>query len=77
MSLKHTGLKIPVSAFNSKKVKKYFKMDSLEHVTPWNKEYQAIIDENLRTFDKEIRLMSKEELLDNFKFETTGEFNIR
>ncbi len=77
IGLKHTGLKVPVSAFNSAKVKKYFKMDSLEHVTPWNKEYQAIIDENLRTFDKEIRLMSKEELLDNFKFETTGEFNIR
>ena len=77
IGLRHTGLKVPLSVFNSEKVKAYFNIKTLEHVTPWNQQYQAIIDENLREFAKEIRLMTKEELLENFKYESTGEFNIK
>jgi hypothetical protein len=74
---KNTGVKAPLSSGNVDQVKKYFKTGSLEHVEPWNREYQAIIDENLRSFEKEIRFMSADELKANFKYKATGEFNIR
>ena len=75
--LKNTDLKAPLSSANADKVKEYFKIKSLEHVEPWNREYQAIIDENLRGFSKEIRFMSAAELKENFRFKATGEFHIR
>lgn len=77
IGLRHTGLKVPLSVFYSERVKTYFNLKSLEHVTPWNQDYQSIIDENLRKFDKEIRLMTREELLENFKYKSTGDFNIK
>lgn len=74
---RNTGLKAPLSSGNVDLVKQYFETGSLEHVEPWNREYQAIIDENLRSFEKEIRFMSSDELKANFKYKATGEFNIR
>jgi len=55
-----------LSFSNANKVKRYFKIKSLDHVEPWNEKYQSIIDENLRIFDKEIRFMPIEELKNNF-----------
>ena len=77
LSFRLTGFKAVLSASNSDKVKRYFKIKSLDHVEPWNEKYQSIIDENLRSFEKEIRFMPIEELKNNFKYQSTGEFNIR
>ena len=66
-----------LSASNADKIKRYFNIKSLEHVEPWNEKYQSIIDENLRSFEKEIRFMSADELKDNFKYQSTNQFNIR
>lgn len=77
LTFKKTGLKAPLSSGNVDQVKQYFQIGSLDHVEPWNREYQAIIDENLRSFEKEIRFMSADELKANFKFKATGEFNVR
>ena len=77
LGFKNTSIKAILSPPNFDKVKKYFGIKSLVHVEPWSEEYQAILDENLRTFDKEIRFMNPEELKNNFKYQSTGEFNIR
>jgi hypothetical protein len=77
LSFRSTGFKAFLSASNSDKVKRYFNIKSLDHVEPWNEKYQSIIDENLRSFEKEIRFMPIEELKNNFKYQSTGEFNIR
>lgn len=77
LTMKKTNISVPLSSTNSKKVKDYFSIKSLEHVEPWNIRYSVIINENLRNFDKEIRFMSSEELKLNFHFKATGEFNIR
>jgi hypothetical protein len=77
LSFKFTDFKAVLSASNSSKVKQYFKIKSLDHVEPWNDNYQSIIDENLRTFEKEIRFMNPEELKSNFKYKSIDDFNIR
>ena len=77
LGFKNTSTKAILSPPNFDKIKKYFGIKSLVHVEPWSEEYQAILDENLRTFDKEIRFMNPEELKNNFKYLSTGEFNIR
>jgi hypothetical protein len=77
LTFKNTNFTALLSASNSEKVKKFFNIKSLEHVEPWNEQYQAIIDENLKSFEKEIRFMTSDELKNNFKYQSTGEFNIR
>ena len=76
MVFKETGFDALLSAEKTKKAKAFFNIKSLDHVEPWDKQQQAIIDEKLRRFDKEIRLMSKEELLEHFHFQSTQEFNM-
>jgi hypothetical protein len=77
LTFKNTNFTALLSSSNSDKVKKFFNIKSLEHVDPWNEQYQAIIDENLKSFEKEIRFMTADELKSNFKYQSTGEFNIR
>ena len=77
LSFKFTDFKAVLTASNLSKVKQYFKIKSLDHVEPWNDNYQSIIDENLRTFEKEIRFMNQEELKLNFKYKSITDFNIR
>ena len=77
ITFKNSKSQALLSAYNSQKVKNFFNTKTLEHVEPWNEQYQAIIDENLRSFDKEIRFMTSDELKNNFKYSSTGEFNIR
>lgn len=47
-------------------VKAYFGLASLEHVVPWNARLAAIVAEKLRTFEKDIRMMTDEEIRANF-----------
>lgn len=77
LTFKNTNAKALLSASNANKIKQYYNIKSLEHVEPWNQQYQSIIDENLRAFDKEIRLMSADELKNNFNYASTGEINPR
>ena len=77
LGFKNTDVKALLSPANFDKIRKYFNIKSLTHVEPWSEGYQAILDENLRTFDKEIRFMTPDELKANFKYQSTGEFNIR
>lgn len=77
ISLRHTHFKAPLSANKVPVIKKYYSTTTLVHIKPWDERYQAIIDENLRDFDKEIRLMSPKELKTNFKYQTINDFNTR
>ena len=77
LTFKNTGAKALLGASRADKVREFFNIKSLEHVEPWNEQYQAIIDENLRTFEKEIRFMSADELKTNFKYQSNSEFNVR
>ena len=77
LTLKNTEIKVPLTKTNEQKIKEYFGIRYLDHVEPWNNQYQAIIDENIRVFDKEIRFMSPDELRKNFYYLSTKEFNVR
>lgn len=77
ISLRHTHFKAPLSAKKVPIIKKYYSATTLVHIRPWNERYQAIIDENLREFDKEIRFMSPKELKTHFKYQTVNDFNTR
>lgn len=55
----------------------YFGIESLDHVVPWNERQAAIIKENLRRFEKDIRFMSDEEIKANFSYQSTGELVVR
>lgn len=77
LTFKYGITKALLSFSNADKVKRYFNIKSLNHVEPWNEKYQSIIDENLRIFEKEIRFMPIEELKENFKYQSTGQFNTR
>lgn len=70
------GRTAPVT-MNERRVLAYFGIESLEHVIPWNERLAAIISENLRTFDKDIRFMSDAEIRANFSTKSTGEIVIR
>lgn len=50
----------------------YFGIGSLDHVVPWNERQAAIIAENLRRFEKDIRFMSDEEIRGYFSYQSTG-----
>jgi hypothetical protein len=67
---------IPVTEFYQERVKAALGLESLDHVIPWNEQLAAIIKEKLRTFDKDIRYMSVEELRANFS-KSTGEIAVR
>lgn len=73
---KKTGNMAPLSANHAKKALDFFGITSLVHVEPWDKRQQAILKEKLRLFHKEIKLMSKEEILQHFKFQSTNELNV-
>lgn len=47
-------------------VKAYFGLTNLEHVLPWNDRQAAIVRENMRMFDKDIRMMTDDEIRANF-----------
>jgi hypothetical protein len=77
IAIKNLDFKVPVTETYQKKIKLFFREKSLNHVEPWNKQYQAIIEENIKSFDKEIRFMTPEELKKNFYYSSTKEFNVR
>jgi hypothetical protein len=56
---------------NQKAVLAYWGIESLDHVIPWNQRLAAIISENLRDFEKDIRFMSDEEIRAHFSTTTT------
>lgn len=70
------GRKVPVT-MNQDLVMRHFGIEDLDHVIPWNEQLANIIAENLRTFDKDIRLMSNEEIRANFSTQSTNELVIR
>lgn len=70
------GLTVPVT-MSRKQVKAYFEIESLDHVIPWNERLAAIISENLRIFEKDIRFMTEAEIRASFSTKTTGELVIR
>jgi hypothetical protein len=72
----YNGQTAPVTT-NQNQVMAYFGIESLDHVIPWNERLAAIIAENLRTFDKDIRFMSDDEIRANFSTKSTGELIIR
>lgn len=72
----YCGKKVPVT-LNQDLVLAHFGIESLDHVIPWNEQLANIIAENLRTFDKDIRFMTDEEIRANFSTQSTGELVIR
>lgn len=50
------GAQVPLLQ-NQQAVMDYFQLKSLDHVMPWNERLAIIIKENLRDFDKDIRMM--------------------
>lgn len=72
----YNGMKVPLT-MGFEPVMAYFGIESLDHVVPWNERQAAIIKENLRRFDKDIRFMSDEEIRANFSYASTGELVLR
>lgn len=50
--------------------KKYFELETLEHVIPFDRPSYWLMEENISWYDKPIHLMTKEELLNNFSDQT-------
>lgn len=55
------GERVPLLQ-QQKAVKDYFGLPTLDNVSPWNEKLAAILKENLRDFDDDIRLMPTEDL---------------
>lgn len=53
---------------NQDQVMRYFGIESLDHVVPWNEHQAALIQEHLRRYEKDIRFMSDEEIRANFSY---------
>lgn len=55
------GARVPLLQ-NLQAVMDYFGLKSLDHVIPWNERLAIILKENLRDFDRDLRLMPNEDL---------------
>lgn len=72
----YAGLEVPLT-IGQGPVLEYFGIESLDHVVPWSERQAAILKENLRRFEKDIRFMDDEEIRAHFSYESTGELVIR
>jgi len=70
------GPAIPVTAYYEERVKAALRLESLDHVIPWNEQMAAVIKESLRKFKKDIRFMTVDELRANFS-NSLGEIIVR
>lgn len=69
------GSKIPATETYEKKIKEYFNIVSLKHVVPYNKLVEILKKENIKNYEKDIRLWNKKDLVKEFS-NSSGVFNV-
>jgi hypothetical protein len=67
--------KVPATKTYEKKIKDYFNIKSLEHVVPYNELVEILKKENIKNYEKDIRMWNKKDLLKEFSY-SSGEFNV-
>lgn len=68
----YDGRAIPLT-MNEAAVMAYFGVEGLDHVVPWNERLAAIVSENLRHFEQDIRFMDEATIRANFSTKSTHE----
>ena len=58
-------------------VQAFFQLPTLAHVVPWNERYQALLDENIRTYDDDIHTMDAARLHLEFRYMTIDKVDER
>jgi hypothetical protein len=68
---------LPLATRFEKTLERFFHLPTLVHAVPWNDRYQALIDENIRDFEQDLRLLPVEDLKREFKYQTLDKVNVR
>lgn len=68
---------VPLAGAYAGAVQRALGLKSLDHAVPWNDRYQAILDENLRTFEQPIQSFSVERLHEEFRYRTRDKLEVR
>lgn len=68
---------LPLASRFERTLEHFFGLTMLVHAVPWNDRYQALIDEDIRDFEQDLRLMPVDDLKLEFKYQTTDQVNVR
>jgi hypothetical protein len=70
--IKNKKIKIPTTRYYSKKIRNYLGVPTLKHIFPYNRQEKILKKERIKNYDKDLRFMSKKELLKEFGAYSSG-----